>query len=106
MVRFAFLSAAFVAVLEMRVRQQSKKNRLCQPVPHPNMPEDFICGTVASVRNIGLWKPRFVPWFFKSRLSLGHHLGFLRHVAFGMRVERLRRPLIAAGQRLFPSVFS
>ncbi len=94
------LSAATVGMIEARVKKESKKNHFCEPIPHPVMPEDYLFGMAATARAMNRWSPRFLGWFFKSRVSMGCHQGFWDNVAFGLRVERWRRRSMANAARL------
>jgi hypothetical protein len=94
------LSAAIVAMVETRVKRESSKNRYCIPIPHPTMPEDYLYGLAATASAMDRWSPRFIGWFFKSRLSVGHHQGFWANIVFGFRLERWRRAAVANIERL------
>ncbi len=64
-------SAAFVAHLELTLRDDDEKNALCEPVPVPEVPLDWLRMHLQTARNQARWAPRrdLQDWLRKSRLE-------------------------------------
>ena len=64
-------SAAFVAHLELTLEDDAEKNALCEPVPVPEEPLDWLRMHLATARNQLRWasQPALLDWFRRSRLE-------------------------------------
>ncbi|ATY63365.1 NAD(P)-binding domain [Cordyceps militaris] len=65
-------SAAFIAHVEGAYQDEVLKNELCRPVPHPNVPADWLATSILYFRARALWNghPETRAWLVKSRLNL------------------------------------
>ncbi|OAA62271.1 NAD(P)-binding domain protein [Cordyceps fumosorosea ARSEF 2679] len=69
-------SAAFIAHVESAYADEeggdALKNELCRPIPHPNVPADWLVTAVLHLRARALWNahPRTRAWLLASRLDL------------------------------------
>lgn len=64
-------SAAFIAHLEATVDDESAKNALCEPVPIPEVPLDWLRMHLTTARNQQRWSqhPELQDWLRQSRLE-------------------------------------
>lgn len=64
-------SAAFIAHLEANVEDDAEKNDLCEPVPVPEVPLDWIRMHLRTARNQQRWsrRPELQEWLRRSRLE-------------------------------------
>ena len=64
-------SAALIAWVEARVAEPSEKNALCEPVPSPETPADWLRMWEATLRNTARWraKPELDAWLQNCRLN-------------------------------------
>jgi hypothetical protein len=70
-------SAAVTAMVEIRCgTDESEKNRLCQPVPHPVDTRDFLVAMAVTSANLQAWGQSFGRWLRRSRLSMISHQSF------------------------------
>jgi hypothetical protein len=65
-------SAGLIAHVEVSYDDDSTKNALCVPVPHPNTHLDWLDMTLAEQRNEISWieRPELMDWLATSRLNL------------------------------------
>jgi hypothetical protein len=68
-------SASGLAKIDLRYKDNALKNRICIPVPHPDVPEDYLPATLATFLNLEAWGLRIGWWTLRSRLCAGHHMG-------------------------------
>jgi hypothetical protein len=82
-------SAAVIAHVETAYTDEQTKNALCGPVPHPDVPRDWLRMTLAFNRNQLKWfaDPDMMAWLDSSRLNV------LSHVIAGVG-ERVRGKII------------
>jgi hypothetical protein len=82
-------SAAVIAHVETAYTDEATKNALCGPVPHPDVPADWLRMTVAFNRNQLQWfaDPDMMAWLDSARLNV------LSHVMASVG-ERLRSKII------------
>lgn len=78
-------SASGIAKIELRYKDTALKNRLCIPVPHPNVPEDYLPASLATFSNLEAWGLRIGWWTLRSRLCAGHHFGLLGLIRFHVK---------------------
>ncbi len=66
------LSAALLGHVEATIEDDDEKNRLCQPVPPPNYPRDWLAAMQVDLANQYACSrdPRVAEWESASRLSL------------------------------------
>jgi hypothetical protein len=64
-------SAALVAHIEATVDDESEKNRLCEPVPVPEQPLDWLRMHLHTAQNQQRWsqRPALLDWLRRSRLE-------------------------------------
>jgi len=64
-------SAAFIGHIETAYTDDTEKNQLCNPVPHPDTILDFLRTNIDATRNHLLWiqQPELVDWLQEARLS-------------------------------------
>lgn len=64
-------SAAFTAHIEATYEDETVKNELCTPVPHPDDHIDFLRTTLAANTNASRWmqEPDLMEWLLRSRLD-------------------------------------
>ena len=69
-------SAAFIAHVEAAYQDDTTKNDLCRPVPHPDSDVDWLRMTIAYNENQLRWldDPKLVAWLDGARLDLLGHL--------------------------------
>ncbi len=84
-------SAALIAHIENGF-DESAKNDLCEPIPHPNSALDWLGMTLAEQRNEVSWieTPELMDWLAESRLNLT--AGMFRPI---LQRERARERLLA-----------
>lgn len=66
-------SAALLARLELLNTTDTHRNRMCTPVPHPELKEDLPDALLASARNMLNCNLQVPRWLRRSRMFLGHH---------------------------------
>lgn len=66
------ISGAFIAKVELMLSSDAEKNALCQAVPIPDRPIDWLVQELATGRNIAAWREHdwVNEWLGHSRLSL------------------------------------
>lgn len=64
-------SAAFIAHVELSYDDDAVKNALCEPVPLPNRPRDWLIMSMIEQRNQVRWfsEPALMDWLDTSRLN-------------------------------------
>jgi len=69
-------SAAFIGHVEAAYSDDATRNRLCEPVPHPDADIDWLRMTLANGRNLLRWleNRELMIWLDGSRLDLLGHL--------------------------------
>lgn len=66
-------SAAFIAHIEATYGDdEAKKNELCQVIPHPDKPEEYLTIEYQTQRNTLLWskEPGLADWLAKCRMNI------------------------------------
>ena len=84
-------SASVTAFVESRYEDDAEKNELCRPVPHPNVPRDYLLAFLVTNVNVLNWTRAFPRWVLGSRLSILHHdslWGFLKGAIKGQRLVK------------------
>jgi hypothetical protein len=73
-------SAAFVAHLEATLDDEEEKNALCEPVPVPEVPLDWLRMHLQTARNQARWagRPELQDWLRRSRLEA--YSGMVEHL--------------------------
>jgi len=82
------MSAAAIAAVELRFDDDAPKNKVCQPVPHPQFPSDYPRSLFITFKNLNQLARVITRWTLVSRLSLGSHMGFFGRIGFGMAARR------------------
>ncbi len=69
-------SSGLIAHVEAGYGDDATRNRLCQPVPHPNTDLDWLTTTLAEQRNQISWfeDPDLMDWLCVARLDLMRHM--------------------------------
>jgi hypothetical protein len=69
-------SSGLIAHVEAGYGDDTMRNRLCQPVPHPNTDLDWLTTTLAEQRNQISWleDPDLMDWLCAARLDLMRHM--------------------------------
>jgi hypothetical protein len=69
-------SSGLIAHVEAAYPDDETRNRLCQPVPHPNTDIDWLTTTLAEHRNQISWfsDPGLMDWLCEARLDLMRHM--------------------------------
>jgi hypothetical protein len=64
-------SAAFIAHCDLAFSDEAEKNKICNPVPHPDNHIDFLRTTLANTINGMVWSqyPDLKAWLVDSRLD-------------------------------------
>jgi hypothetical protein len=93
-------SSGLIAHVEAAYDDDETRNRLCQPVPHPNTDVDWLTTTLAEQRNQISWfcDAALMDWLCEARLDLMRHMyapliGMPQHKrdkVFGMIAAGLR----------------
>ncbi|MDT5147153.1 MAG: hypothetical protein QOC58_1798 [Mycobacterium sp.] len=89
-------SAALVAHVEANYPNDSAKNRLCQPVQHPDTDADWARNALSDYRNQLCWfdDPELTAWLSGMRLDLfGHLIG--HRLASASAKPRVRERLLS-----------
>lgn len=84
-------SAALIAHLELLDTTDEARNRICVPVPHPELKEDLPSALLDSVRNMLNCNRAFPLWLRRSRLYLGHHEPLGRYLTSSAKFVWLTR---------------
>ncbi len=90
-------SAAVIAHVECAGGSDADKNELCQVVPHPEVPRDFLAAMLVSLRNQLAWTRRFGRWLRSCRLSMAHHESIFAVVRAAWK---MRKTVPAAMERM------
>lgn len=99
-------SAAFIAYLEATLDDESEKNALCEPVPVPDAPLDWLRMHLQSARNQQRWAqhPPLQDWMRRSRLEA--YVGLFEQAsrqsdaAWAALFERLRQAKLPGLRRM------
>jgi hypothetical protein len=64
-------SAAFIAHIEVTYDDEKYKNEMCVPIPHPDVPTDYIRINLQTYRNSLRWlaEPKTAAWLQNARLD-------------------------------------
>jgi hypothetical protein len=96
-------SAAVTARVELLDTSDAKRNRLCAPVPHPELNEDMLPCLLTSARNL-LNCSRHAPlWLRRSRLNPGNGETLHQYLERGARIALLQRKAIKSTNALLAS---
>ncbi|MEM7017453.1 MAG: NAD(P)/FAD-dependent oxidoreductase [Pseudomonadota bacterium] len=71
-------SASLIGYVESRYDDDTQKNELCQPVPHPEVNHDFLTNTQIDTKNALTWVSQFAWWLLNSRLFYAAHVPKLK----------------------------
>jgi hypothetical protein len=96
-------SAAVIAHVETAYTDEETKNALCGPVPHPDVPRDWLRMTLAFNRNQLKWfaDPDMMAWLDSSRLNvLSHVIAGVGERVRGKIIGQLGLQLHAANEKL------
>ena len=81
--------ASVLGYIEGRFRDDlDKKNQLAIPVPHPNIPVDFLPSLSSSLKNMTSWISCMPLWLVRNRLNIGHHVSILSNLRLGWNLYR------------------
>ena len=93
-------SAAWIGYLESRIADDSKKNALSRPVPHPEFVEDYFATLVGTNENLTSGLKRFPLWFVRSRLSALHYFGVRAAFRIAIRERKSQGQALAKAKAL------
>lgn len=98
-------NAALLGWIEAHRTDTREKNRLCVPHPTPSRPDDWAPMLVRSWQNAAAWRsePDLTAWIDSSRLNLGVPAQMRQDLLVRESVDRLRRHVGAAVERLAPT---
>ncbi len=95
-------SAAALARIELLQMDDTRRNRLVAPVPHPESKDDLGLALPLSIRNILRVNAVLPTWLRGSRLFVGHHETLRTYLSESTRLAlkmRHRTPALRAGYR-------
>jgi hypothetical protein len=93
-------SAALIARLEVLDMSDERRNRICVPVPHPELKEDLPASLLASTQNL-INCHRHIPfWLRRSRLNPAHEEAPHRYLLRGGKLTLLQGRAVASMNRL------
>ncbi len=95
-------SASAIGYMESRFGDTNTKNALASPIPHPEVPADYLTAMAASHQNFELWAKDLAGWMRKSRLALPHHESFLKLLFHTIKARRVGAEALAAIERILP----
>jgi hypothetical protein len=98
-------SASLIGRVEARIADEKAKNDLCQVVPHPNTPKDFLLASLVSNQNVERWLRAFPVWLLRSRLSLLSQDGLFRFVLGSLRAGKILAASTANMSKIFQQEF-
>ena len=98
-------SASLIGRVEARIADEKAKNDLCQVVPHPNTPKDFLLASLVSNQNVERWLRAFPVWLLRSRLSLFSQDGLFRFVLGSLRAGKILAASTANMSKIFQQEF-
>lgn len=84
-------SAALIAHLELLRTTDERRNRICAPVPHPELKEDLPAALLASLQNMINCNRAMPLWLRRSRLYFGHYEPLPRYLAGSAKMAWLGR---------------
>ena len=93
-------SAALIAHLELLKADDARRNRICVPVPHPQLKEDLPGQLVTSAQNMINCNFAIPVWLRRSRLYLGHHSAPHKYLAGSAKILLMQRRAVAAMNRI------
>lgn len=93
-------SAALIAHLELLNVSDARRNRICSPVPHPQLKEDIPAQLVTTAQNMINCNRHIPVWLRRSRLYLGHHSAPPRYLTGSAKILLLQRRAVAAMNRI------
>ena len=93
-------SAALLAHLELLDLDDARRNRICVPVPHPELVRDLPRALVTTAQNMLNCSRRMPLWLRRCRLYFGHHSPAHRFVAASARVALMQRRAAASMHEL------
>jgi len=82
-------SAALIGYVESRPLDDAAKNALCQVVPHPEVPRDYVAAMAVSFANGERWRRQLGGWLRRSRLFLGSHESLFTLLQAAWRAKRV-----------------
>lgn len=87
------MSSAAIAAMAIRPGDDAWRNTLTRPVPHPDVPHDYIGALSATFDNLLEWLkvPWLAWWSGRTRLSAVYHLPLVRRVALLGSLNRIAR---------------
>lgn len=82
------MSAAAIAAVELRLTDDTRKNEICEPVPHPEFAADYPYCLYVTFKNMERLTRILTKWMLGQRLSPGSHMGFIGRLRFGFAAKR------------------
>jgi hypothetical protein len=93
-------SAALIAHLELQGMSDEKRNKICAPVPHPELKEHLLACLLTSNQNVINWNLHMPLWLRRSRLNLGHEEAPHRYLRAAAKLTLLHRKAVASMDKL------
>jgi hypothetical protein len=84
-------SAALIAHLELLRTTDERRNRICAPVPHPELKEDLPAALLGSLQNMVNCFRAMPVWLRRSRLYFGHYEPLHRYLTGSAKLAWLGR---------------
>lgn len=84
------MSAAAVAAIATGIEGDAARNALTEPVPHPDVPADYLRCLCITLGNVLRWLevPWLTWWTARQRLSASSHLGLADKLRMGLSMRR------------------
>jgi hypothetical protein len=84
-------SASLLAHLELLNTTDAHRNRICTPVPHPELKEDLPGALMTSAQNMLNCNLQMARWLRGSRVFLGHHETLRDYLVGSAKLAALHR---------------
>jgi len=82
-------SAALIGKLESTAMLDAEKNRVCQPVPHPESVNDIVACMTLTLENMLVSNRKLLFWHLRSRLYVLSHGSLLSYLKAGWQSIRV-----------------
>jgi hypothetical protein len=82
-------SAALIGKLESTAMLDAERNRVCQPVPHPESVNDIVACMTLTLENMLVSNRKLLFWHLRSRLYVLSHGSLLSYLKAGWQSIRV-----------------
>lgn len=93
-------SAALVAHVELLDLSDERRNRICEPVPLPQLKHDLPTALITTAQNMINCNRHLPVWLRRSRLYLGHHAAPHRYLLNSAKLALLQRRAVSSTNRM------